>query len=264
MTVIRLVTKDQELIIAEKPLLASGDVNSVVLHVDFDSAWDRYIARTAVFYTSKDATVYEKLLTNGECVIPDEVLTETGTLFVGVRAVPVDGTAQKTSALVKYKIVEGAKPGTYTIHVTPDLYQQYIEAIKGQCDPITSQMQSDFADQMDAWGADVEALKSRIMDINSYTGDGAASRTHTFNFPVRFLVILPDAESSSQDCKLIAIRGMNKSHIYGANGSSDDVEASLTWDGNTVTVTSSDSGDVGDAAAAMNVSGRKYWYAAFV
>lgn len=264
MTVIRLVTKDQELIIAEKPLLASGDVNSVVLHVDFDSAWDRYIARTAVFYTSKDSTVYEKLLTNGECVIPDEVLTSTGTLFVGVRGVPIDGTAQKTSALVKYKIVEGAKPGTYTIHVTPDLYQQYIEAIKGQFDPVTTQMRSDFDDQMESWGADVEALKSRIMDIGNYTGDGESSRTHTFNFPVRFLVILPDEESKMQDCKLIAIRGMSKAHIFGATNSDDDVVATLQWEENTVRVHAIESGDVGTDAAAMNKSGQKYWYAAFV
>lgn len=177
MTVIRLVTKDQELIIAEKPLLASGDVNSVVLHVDFDSAWGRYIARTAVFYTSKDSTVYEKLLTNnGECIIPDEVLTDTGTLFVGVRGVPVDGSAQKTSALVKYKIVEGAKPGTYTIHVTPDLYQQYIEAIKRQCDPVTTQMRSDFDDQMEVWKNDYNNIKSLVVRPCSFADISPSKR----------------------------------------------------------------------------------------
>jgi hypothetical protein len=253
MTVIRLVTKDQELIIAEKPLLASGDVNSVVLHVDFDSAWDRYIARTAVFYTSKDSTVYEKLLTNGECVIPDEVLTDTGTLFVGVRGVPVDGSAQKTSAMVKYKIVEGAKPGTYTIHVTPDLYQQYIEAIKGQFDPVTTKIREDFDAQMESWGAEIEAFKTGYIDIGSFTGDGKSSRTHTFNFPPRFLCIWEEpAGGGISDARVMAARGQERAAAIHANSSAAET-VDLSWEENTVTV-------YGDSA---NKSGTKYWHAAF-
>ena len=261
MTVIRLVTKDQELIIAEKPLLASGDVNSVVLHVDFDAAWDRYIARTAVFYTSKDSTVYEKLLTNGECIIPDEVLTETGTLFVGVRAVPVDGTAQKTSALVKYKIVEGAKPGTYTLHVTPDLYQQYIEAIKGQCDPITAQMQSDFADQMDAWGADVARLLSGYLETQSYIGKAEKSRTLTFNFEPRVVIISKDTQSATGDTECaVAIRGQSFVGAYdGYSGHYSSAE--LIWEGNTLLI--NNSGQSSSNAGVLNGNGATYYVAAF-
>lgn len=255
MTVIRLVTKDQELIIAEKPLLASGDVNSVVLHVDFDSAWDRYIARTAVFYTSKDSTVYEKLLGNGECIIPDEVLTDTGTLFVGVRGVPVDGSAQKTSAMVKYKIVEGAKPGTYTIHVTPDLYQQYIEAINGQFDPVTTKIREDFDAQMESWGAEIEAFKTGYIDIGSFTGDGTSGRVHTFKFPPRVLAVVKEADSNGSVVSkfMFAVRGQQYATFDPEASSLHEVSTELIWEGNTVTIQEAD----------FNESGEKYWYAAF-
>lgn len=170
MTVINLVTKDQQLALASKPLLASGDINSVVLHVLFDSAWDDYIAKTAVFHTSTDRTEYEKLLTGGECPIPDEVLTEAGTLFIAVRGVPVDGSAVKTSEYVKYKIVKGASPGTYTIQVTPDIYQQYIEAMKQQLDPVSQYVK----EQTDEAIAIMHHTFDDRIRVGTYPGEGVS------------------------------------------------------------------------------------------
>lgn len=263
MTVITLTTNDQKLTVTQKPLLASGDVNSVILHVDFDAAWDGYIARTAVFHTSKDSTEYEKLLTNGECMIPDEVLVDAGTLFIGVRGVPVDGSAVKTSSLVKYKIVEGASPGTYTIQVTPDIYQQYIAAMKEQIDPVSTQIREDFDVQMATWDADVEELKSRIMVTKTYTGDGNTTRTHTFDFPVRFLYITMDSWNDS-NWRLVAVRGQSKASVYETASNYGGV--SLEWDENTVTISqayNTNSDAYTNDRVAMNKDGETYWIAAF-
>ncbi len=129
MTTISLIATDQLLAVALKPKIASGDQNSVELHVDFDSMWDGY-GKSAVFYTSDDPdTIYEIPLTNGSCGIPHEVLTKPGVLYIGVRGVNSDNNAVKTSSLVKYKIVEGAPAGDgTTVDPTSDVYQQLLTA----------------------------------------------------------------------------------------------------------------------------------------
>jgi hypothetical protein len=126
MTTISLVTTDQLLAVAMKPKVASGDVESTRLHVDFDSHWEPYGNRTAVFFTSYSNAVYEVMLASGECVIPYEVLTKAGTLYIGVRGTNTDA-AVKTSTLVKYKIEEGAPAGGTSKPPTPDVYQQILD-----------------------------------------------------------------------------------------------------------------------------------------
>lgn len=137
MTIINLLTQGQQLINASKVVVASGDINSVELQVEFDSAaWKEYPARSATFYTSKDATVYEMLLLNDKCIVPFEVLAESCVLFIGVRGVSADGERVKTSSLVKYKVSEGAPIGDKTLTPTMDLYQQYLAAVKIEADPV--------------------------------------------------------------------------------------------------------------------------------
>lgn len=128
MTIISLVATDQLLSIALQPKVASGDINSVKLHVDFDSIWDKY-AKNAVFFTADDDTVYEILLNSGNCVVPPEVLVKPGILYIGIRGVNADNNAVKTSTLVKYKISEGAPSGNgTTVEPTADVYQQLLTA----------------------------------------------------------------------------------------------------------------------------------------
>lgn len=135
MTIIKLVTNDQQLTVSQKPKLASGDVESVKVQVEFDVFWDDFIAKSAVFHTAKHMTVYEALLTNNECTIPHEVLAEPGTLFIGIRGIASDGGAVKTSTLVKYTITQGAEAGESTAEPTPDMYQQYLQAMDEKLDP---------------------------------------------------------------------------------------------------------------------------------
>ena len=136
MTTIRLLTSGQHLGAVQKVKLASGDVDSVFLDVSFDSSWDEFTARTAVFYTSHDDTVLEMLLIDNKCTVPHEVLEKESTLFIGVRALTTDGTKIKTSSIVKLKIVQGANAAYTTISPTMDAYQQYLAAMSEQIDPV--------------------------------------------------------------------------------------------------------------------------------
>lgn len=127
MTVIYATTNDLVLAATRLPRVSCNNQNSVKLHVDFDASWSEY-AKSAVFYTSKDHTVYEVILsTNGECLVPAEVLVEEGTLYIGVRGVKTASREVKSSTLVKYKVLPGT-PSMVIGDPTPSLYQQLLEA----------------------------------------------------------------------------------------------------------------------------------------
>ncbi len=158
MTIIKLVTNDQQLTASQKPKLASGDVESVKVQVEFDVFWDDFIAKSAVFHTSKNLTVYEALLTNNECIIPHEVLAEPGTLFIGIRGITSDGSAVKTSTLVKYTIAQGAEAGESTAEPTPDMYQQYLQAMDDKLDPHLAAYEETLHQQLEEQNEHVEAL----------------------------------------------------------------------------------------------------------
>ena len=126
MTTIKLFANDQQLYVAEPTKLASGDRESVVLVVQFSRHWSDY-EKSAVFFTSADDTVYEVLLSGGQCVIPHEVLATPGYLFIGIRGVNTDVGSVKTSTLIKHKVEKGAPVGTGTsLDPTPDVYQQIL------------------------------------------------------------------------------------------------------------------------------------------
>lgn len=126
MTIINLYTSDQELFTSQRPKLASGNQKAVKIAVDFDSAWDGY-ARSGVFYTEKNSAVFESVMVADECTIPQEVLTDAGFLFIGVRGVKADGTV-KTSLMVRYRIGKGAD-GKFVYEPTPGVYNQLVAAV---------------------------------------------------------------------------------------------------------------------------------------
>lgn len=157
MTEINLITSDQRLIAVQKVVIASGDVNSVRLKVAFDSVWNRFTHKTAVFHTSDDPTMYETMLIDSSCVVPWEVLQKPGTLFIGVVGIGEDGLDidtqdTKTSTLVKYKIEQGAERANTTLTPSMDLYQQYLKAFDDRVDPF----RADVYAQMDAKIAEME------------------------------------------------------------------------------------------------------------
>ena len=128
MTKIYLVAHDQTLTIAQQPKVAAGNKKTVMLNVNFSSNWDGY-GKSAVFYTEKSKTPYECPLSNGECLVPVEVLANPGMVFIGVRGVNSDDSSVKVSSLVKYKIVDGAPEGEgIPIEPTADVYQQLLTA----------------------------------------------------------------------------------------------------------------------------------------
>lgn len=125
MTTIHAITIDQILSATVMPKVACNNQNTVRLEVDFDSKWDGY-AKSAVFFTSKNPTPREVILsTDNICLVPPEVLTESGHLFIGVKG--VKGSEVKMSTRLKYKIEVGA-PMVVISDPTDDTYSQLLSA----------------------------------------------------------------------------------------------------------------------------------------
>lgn len=192
MTKISLITQGQQLICANKVVIASGDINSVELKVEFDSAWDEYPVKSATFYTSSNPTVQEMLMLNNSCIVPFEVLTESCVLFIGVRGVSADGEKLKTSTLAKYKISEGATAGDKTLSPTMDLYQQYLAALKAEADPIITALKEELQASIQSSVQEVTDTANRILSSSldsavlwetADIGNNYASSTdHTITF----------------------------------------------------------------------------------
>ena len=55
-TFIRLDCVDQQLIINEAPVVASGGINDSIVEFNFSAEWNN-LAKSAIIFTSKDETV---------------------------------------------------------------------------------------------------------------------------------------------------------------------------------------------------------------
>lgn len=127
MTTIKVILNDQDITIVQNPLLASGDLESVILHADFSPEWDGY-AKTAVFYQNEKNVFHAVLNGNGECVIPWEAMKAEGFLFFGIFGAKDD--TRKTSEVVRYRIRKGAWSEETAVHdPTPDIYTQILSNV---------------------------------------------------------------------------------------------------------------------------------------
>lgn len=123
-TFIEVECIDQELMITNSPLVASGGLHENFVSFKFCSKWDQ-LTKTAVFYKDEKEKYYVALDENNICEVPHEVTDSDGTVLFGVFG--VHDETMKTSKVLKYKIVEGAiAEGATPSDPTPDIYQQFL------------------------------------------------------------------------------------------------------------------------------------------
>lgn len=123
MTTIYARVQDQVLTATISPKLACNNRKSVKLHVDFDSKWDGY-AKSALFFTDNDPTVYPELLSSsGECTIPHEVLADAGRLFITIQGINSSTGQLKSTTPISYKILPGT-PSLVVSDPSPSVYEQ--------------------------------------------------------------------------------------------------------------------------------------------
>lgn len=132
MSTIKIKCIDQTLQIINTPKIASGGQEVNTMQFEFCPTWEGF-AKTAIFYREKKENdkilppdkVYNVLLVNNACIIPNEVLQEHGRFCFGVFG--VKDTLRLTSEVLKYEIVKGSFIlGKEPSEPTPSIYDQIL------------------------------------------------------------------------------------------------------------------------------------------
>lgn len=123
-TIINVECNDQDLIIANAPIIASGGVDENIVYFKFCGNWDGF-DKTAVFYQDEKKVYYAFLDEENKCVVPHEVTQSHGTLYIGVFG--VKGDVRRTSKVERIRITKGAwSSDMHPSDPTPDIYNQII------------------------------------------------------------------------------------------------------------------------------------------
>lgn len=211
-TNLELFTDDQRLYFAKKTFIASGDVNSVRLAVEFDDTWANYPVRSGYFkYTGFGKPTIEREKSfgaNNTCQIPHDVLENPGTLEVGVTGTSADGTQQKTTGLIKYRLHQGAKRPGITMSPTMDLFQQLVESVKTMTDPVTVAAMKYVAEQcqveFERLQNEVDEVKATVNGVVLWENDDTSSEfdEQTVNVDLseynRFSILFKDSKDTAR------------------------------------------------------------------
>ena len=106
MSLININCNDQALTITNMPLITSGDIGIDSVAFNFCPLWKGW-TKTAVFWRNTDNVYYQALDSNDSCVIPKEVLTDSGILYLSVFGVD-ESENVRTAEILRYNIKAGA------------------------------------------------------------------------------------------------------------------------------------------------------------
>ncbi len=121
-TIINVECIDQELVITNSPVIASGGVHENYIAFKFCEKWDGF-GKTAVFYRNENDKKYSIVDSDGMCEIPHEVTESEGIMYFGVFG--ESNGITRTSNILKYKIKQGAIL-VVSEEPTPDIYHQLL------------------------------------------------------------------------------------------------------------------------------------------
>ena len=154
MTTIELFAKNEVLELVTSPTVSSGDVNEVELYVEFSEEWQG-LAKVAVFFYDEFKEPFERLIENGRCKVPNEVLKNHVPFFVGIRGAKND--ILKTTDIVKYTVTKGVP--SIIKDVSVDIYQQILAGYANL---------EDIKKQAEGWAHGREDLPERAEDNAKY------------------------------------------------------------------------------------------------
>lgn len=177
-TIIKARTKNQLLTIAERPLIASGDANTVLVHFEFDPTWSAFTVKYACFNKANTPQIVYKVMLSddGYATVPHEVLDEAGDIFFGVKGyIPDHPEVIKTSLNTKYNIMLGVSPRS-SAPPTPDEFAQMMQEVSRIKQEATDEM-ADMNATLQEYGEN-EAARS---DAETTRQTNEANRTEAEN-----------------------------------------------------------------------------------
>lgn len=138
MTTIKLKVIDENIEFTSSPPIYSGGINTISTLFDFGDIWESF-TKTAVFYR-EITKPYQVVLKDDECLIPHEVMTTAGRIYIGVFG--VKGDKVKTSEVVYYDIGIGVMTHGSISEPSDDIWQQILAEL-GNIRELAEQMKLD-------------------------------------------------------------------------------------------------------------------------
>lgn len=190
MSEIFINVSDQQLALNQSPLVAAGGVKENYVNFTFSSEWTGF-GKTAVFYRDENNVYYSLVDNNNRALVPWEVMTDPGRLFIGVFGIKDDIVL--TSEVLSYKVEKGAittdlNPG----EPTPDVYDQLIEAVNLFNETVVS-AEAAIDDLTEAFNAVTRLQGTYRAGVTPTTGSTASvnmGSTYTYRSSDVFLVYL--------------------------------------------------------------------------
>ena len=141
-TIINVECMDQELVITNSPVIASGGKHENFIKFNFCQKWNG-LSKIAVFFKNEKNKYYALIDNDNMCEVPHEVTDYEGTMHFGVFGASGNDST-KTTKILKYKIVKGAiTEDASPSDPTPDIYEQltnqYNHIIETQAEFIENQ-----------------------------------------------------------------------------------------------------------------------------
>ena len=168
MSIIKITVNDQDLVVTQKPVIASEGIEEDVVKFSFSSEWTN-MGKTAVFFNASDKdTIYTAAVdANGEAVVPWEATQKDGAFYIGVYGTITGGTVL-TSNLIRYNLEKGIyTEGSQSEPPTPSIVTQFMSLV-GQLQNAT--------DALDARLDAVEASSGSDGSVVLYGGDDLANK----------------------------------------------------------------------------------------
>ena len=193
MTTIKLKVIDENIEFTSSPPIYSGGINTISTLFDFGDIWESF-TKTAVFYR-EITKPYQVVLKDDECLIPHEVMTTAGRIYIGVFG--VKGDKVKTSEVVYYDIGIGVMTHGSIGEPSDDIWQQILaelgnirelaeqmkldqENFKTDISKIQSDFETTITNQQNAFETEIterqESFEQRVENKTGYTKDEADNR----------------------------------------------------------------------------------------
>lgn len=124
------VAIDEQNLYTPEILSVNGTVDIIRCNFSYDSTWDNFPARQAIFESKGLRKSYVASIADDSCIIPWEALAKEGDVRIALVGTNTDGQVQRTETKTIVKQVSTLQGGVNSITPTPDQYAQFIAEVE--------------------------------------------------------------------------------------------------------------------------------------
>ena len=159
MSQIKVSLYDQTAVFTETPDIFSGDIDVDTVKFTFDSSWNVYNKKTAIFYNDPKKSYPLILDDTNTAVIPSAVIDRGTKLYFGVIGTNSNGNV-KTSSILSYKIERGAISAD--VEIPPSSAEIWLQILLNY--EIALKKLQDMSNNLENMNNTLEELDQRFID----------------------------------------------------------------------------------------------------